>query len=653
VIVATAGHVDHGKTTLVRALTGQDTDRLPEEKRRGMSIDLGFAFLPRPDAAPIAFIDVPGHERFIRNMTAGVQGIDLALLVVAADDGPMPQTREHLEILDLLGAPALLAVLTKTDRVSPERLQQASGEVRALLDATRFHGSAILPVSGTTGDGLEALRRRLGEATENVSSSPGQRFRMHVDREFVIDGLGLVVTGTVLCGAIAAGQAVSVLPRSLESKVRSLRANSGEAERAQAGERCALALQGLSRGDVARGDAVVTGEGLSSSRHLDVLLTTKTGLKNRAQVSVFLGTSVIPAQLALLAEDGIGRLTFPREVCAWHGDRFLVRDTGSGKLLGGGEVIDPRPPARGAAKPQRLAWLRSIAGKSASAAFDALLAQGPVDLDWLARGWHLGPDEVKRMRSRRPVVSIGSHAMLETGWQALCAAIERSLGDWHAAEPEWIGIRAAQLGKILGSPTVLPAAMEALAASGRIVKEGPYLRLPAHRPVLSAPDESLWRSVARLLPGTEGRPPRVHELAESLGMEPKAVSNFLERVARAGFCYRVAPNRFFLPEAVARLAELAKDLDEKTGGTGFSAAQFRDASGLGRNLTIQVLEFLDDAGYTRRSGELRHATIQRTIESTEEQRTPVGRPDFKSGERRNASLASSTPASSAITSPRK
>jgi selenocysteine-specific elongation factor len=649
VIVATAGHVDHGKTSLVRALTGQDTDRLPEEKRRGMSIDLGFAFLPRAGAAPIAFVDVPGHERFVRNMTAGVQGIDLALLVVAADDGPMPQTREHLEILDLLGAPQVLAVLTKADRVAPERLEQATAEVRALLDGTRFRGAAMLAASGTTGEGIDALRRLLEEATAIIRTPPGERFRMHVDREFVIDGLGLVVTGTVLTGSIAAGQAVSVLPRNLRAKVRSLRANSGPAELARAGERCALALQGLSRGEVARGDTVIAGDAISPSKHLDVRVSGKASVKNRGAVTVtvFLGTSAIPAQLALLAQDGIARLTLSREACTWHGDRFLLRDTGSGKLLGGGEIIDPSPPARGASKPQRLEWLRSVAGKSAPEAFDALIAHGPVDLEWLARAWHLEPDEVTRIRSRGAVVPVGSYAVSEAGWQALCAAIERSLSDWHAARPEWLGARAAELRKLLGNPPVLPAAIETLAAGGRIVKDGPYLRLPAHRPVLSAQDESLWQRIAPMLPGSEGRPPRVHELAESLGMEPKAVSAFLERAARAGQCYRIAPNRFFLPDAVERLAALAKDLDEKAGGTGFSAAQFRDASGLGRNLTIQVLEYLDETGYTRRSGELRHATIERTIESTEEQRTPVGRPDFKSGERRNAPLASSTPASSA------
>ena len=235
-IVATAGHVDHGKTSLVRGLTGVDTDRLPEEKRRGMSIDLGFAYLPLPGREPIAFVDVPGHERFVRNMAAGVPGIDLALLVVAADDGPMPQTREHLAILEHLGAPRLLAVLTKVDRVSPERAALAADEIRSLLDEGRFAGAEILRVSSASGEGMAALRERLAAFAQSVPPrATAQRFRMHVDRAFVIDGLGLVATGTVASGAVAAGDEVQVLPAGRKVRVRSLRANSGEASRATAG----------------------------------------------------------------------------------------------------------------------------------------------------------------------------------------------------------------------------------------------------------------------------------------------------------------------------------------------------------------------------------------------------------------------------------
>ncbi|HJS38012.1 MAG TPA: selenocysteine-specific translation elongation factor, partial [Burkholderiales bacterium] len=263
-IVATAGHVDHGKTSLVRALTGVDTDRLPEEKRRGMSIDLGFAYL-----GSIAFVDVPGHERFVRNMAAGVTGIDLALLAVAADDGPMPQTREHLAILEHLGVQRVLVVLSKIDRVAPERCDEAEAEMRALLP-----GAEILRVSSATGEGIDALREYLVRCAQEIPPREcGGRFRMHVDRAFVIDGLGLVATGTVASGAVALGDEVQVLPAGRRARVRSLRANNGEAERARAGERCALALHGVARGDVERGDVIADAAPAPVSRHLDIEVT--------------------------------------------------------------------------------------------------------------------------------------------------------------------------------------------------------------------------------------------------------------------------------------------------------------------------------------------------------------------------------------------
>src|SRR5690606_26975133 len=338
-------------------------------------------------------------ERFVRNMTAGVHGIDLALLVVAADDGPIPQTREHLAILGLLGAPRLAVVLTKIDRASAERVDEAAREVEALLAPPRFGGAPLLRVSSVSGEGIPELRRFLeSSASERATGERGGgRVRMHVDRASAIDGLGRVVAGTALSGAIGPGDAVRILPGGRTARVRSVRANSAEAARARAGERCALALQGLARGEVERGDTVVDAEGpVPSARRLDVTLerlssgesraagaSERSSLKRARSVTVFLGTASMPAQLTPLGE-GFARLAFAREVCAWQGERYLVREAGSQRLLGGGAVVDPAPPERGAAKPERLAFLRAAAdAPSAEAAFDMLLALEPglVDLD--------------------------------------------------------------------------------------------------------------------------------------------------------------------------------------------------------------------------------------------------------------------------------
>lgn len=597
-IVATAGHVDHGKTSLVRALTGVDTDRLPEEKRRGMSIDLGFAYLPAADGARIAFVDVPGHERFVRNMAAGVQGIDLALLVVAADDGPMPQTREHLQILERLGAPRLVAALTKVDRVAPQRAAEARAEVEALLASGRFAGAEVLPLSPVTGHGLDRLRERLAqEAHRAVERDTTRRFRLHVDRAFVMDGLGLVATGTVISGAVAVGDELKVLPRGLRARVRSLRADNTAAERATAGQRCALALQGLARGDVERGHSLA--DSAPVSRLLDIALEPFDGARVKdGMVGVHLGTGFHAARLSVFGR--FGRLAFPHEVSACHADHLLVRDPGTQKLLAAGSVVDPLPPARGAARPQRLALLEAIAGKPAEAAFDALLdvEPGVLDTDWFAAAFHLRPAELQRLDASRDLRAFAGRRMRRARWDEHSARVLASLAAFHAANPDAIGPKPAEI----GSP--LAAIAQALADEGRLVREGARLRLPGHVPVLSREDEALWQRFAPLLPGEGLRAPRVHELSALLQMEPKAVSAFLERAARAGRVHRVAANRYYLPETVAKLVALAKSLAMEY-PEGFPARVYRDRSELGRNLTIEVLEYLDQAGYTRRAGDLR------------------------------------------------
>jgi selenocysteine-specific elongation factor len=609
-IVATAGHVDHGKTALVRALTGEDTDRLPEEKRRGMSIDLGFAYLPLAGGDAIAFVDVPGHERFVRNMAAGVPGIDLALLVVAADDGPMPQTREHLAILERLGAPRLLVALNKIDRVAPERADAARAEVAALLAGSRFDGAEIIAVSARSGEGIEKLLEKLREVDKNVSPEQSKRrFRMHVDRAFIVEGQGLVATGTVLSGAIGAGDEVQVLPRGLAARVRGLRANRGEATRALAGQRCALQLQGLARGEVERGDAIADAGAAPLSRHLDIELEPFAGLAARGgMVGVHLGTAFLPARLARFGR--FARLTFARPVSAWHGDRLVLRDTGSQRLAGAGIVADPMPPERGAARPQRLAFLGRIAGKSAEAAFDSLLESEPghVDASWFSCAFHLPPDELRRVEAARDLVEFKAQGqrqlMRADRWRAHCERLEGAVAQWHAAHPDAVGPRPAEA----GAP--LPAVVDFLVEQGRLARAGPCLRLPGHRPVLSAQDEALWRKAAPLLSGNGPRPPRLLELAPQLAMEPKALADFLQRAARAGRVHRVAANRYFLPETIEHLVRLAAELDAGSEGRGFAAAAYRDRSALGRNLTIEVLEYLDEAGYTRRSGDLRRINIR-------------------------------------------
>ncbi len=662
-IAATAGHVDHGKTSLVKALTGVDTDRLPEERRRGMSIELGFAYLPVEGALAVGFVDVPGHERFVANMAAGIHAVDRGLLVVAADDGCMPQTREHLEVLRLRGVPQLLVALTKVDRVPAARRDEVAREIGELLARTEYAGAAVVPVSARTGEGIAELREQLvAEARRQGRRGRDERpFRMHVDRAFVLEGVGVVVTGTALTGRVAAGDRLAVLPSGRSARVRGLRVHDREAAAAFAGERCALVLQGVRRDEVARGDVLAAGSRWPVSRRIDVRLRLpRRGWPRagkRADVHVLAGTASLPAALALLGPPdmhalGLARITFAREASLWHGDRLLLRDPGTGRLLGGADVIDPLGPERGAARPERLALLARLHVADAAQALDALLAQagGCVDPEWLARAWHLDDEALGRLLSRhalRPFAGRRSWMVAQASWEALRDAVAEAVGEHHARQPEAAGPSLADLRERFAEAFrtgMLAAVLAERVRDGGLLRAGAHYRLPSHAPALSAADEALWMRLAPLLAADGAKPPRVHELSEALALEPKAVEAFLSRAALAGRVLRIARNRFVLPPTLDRMVEHARALDAASDGAGFTAAQYRDRSGLGRNLAIEVLEYLDAAGYTWRRGERRRVAGH---EDTEGKRTPVGRPDFKPGERRATPLAGSTPAPSA------
>ena len=375
-IVATAGHVDHGKTALVRALTGVDTDRLPEEKQRGLTIDLGFAYHPLDGGHVLGFVDVPGHERFVRNMLAGVGAVDLALVVVAADDGVMPQTREHTAILDLLGVAECIAVVSKIDKVGATRAAEVGAEIETLLSGTGMRGAGIHRVSTLSGAGMDALAAALRErALDFAVRAANGRFRLCIDRVFTLKGAGLVVTGTVHAGTASVGERLVVTPGGHEARIRGIHAQDRPARRARAGERCALNLsgRGIGPGTIARGDWVVDRVLHAPSDRIDVrlrVLPAETrALRHWAPVHVHLAASHSTARIAVLgagsiAPGGHGRvqIVLDRPLHALAGDRIVIRDQSASRTMGGGTVIDPFSPKRGRARPARLAWLDAIEG---------------------------------------------------------------------------------------------------------------------------------------------------------------------------------------------------------------------------------------------------------------------------------------------------
>ena len=619
-IVATAGHVDHGKTLLVKALTGIDTDRLPEEKKRNLTIDLGFAYLPLDDAETIGFVDVPGHERFIRNMLCGVAGIDFALLIVAADDGPMPQTKEHISILDKLEVKRGVVALTKIDRVPEERAAEAAEEIEIALAGTTLEGAGVFPVSAVTGQGVPALKSHLAAAARGLPPRPAAgNFRMAVDRSFEVVGAGLVVTGTVFSGTVATGDRVRI--RDIEARIRGIHAQNARTDEGRAGQRCALNLAGagLDRSRVGRGDWVCAGEAPAPARKIDIRLealrSERRPLAHWTPVHVHLGASETTGRIAVLGgesvppgADSLAQLVLDRPVLAVCGDRLIVRDQSARRTIGGGRVIDIFPPARGRARPERLAFLEAMEEFDDGTALARLLelTTDGLNLDRFAAARNLSPGDRASLPALLPMRTIatrsGTFGFSEERWAVVRDAVLDGLAAWHRRMPDSVGPGENRL--LAGTGIRLPpdAAMAvgaALEREGAIIKEGLGVRLPTHRPSLRGTDAANWEKIRPLL--DELRPPPLGEIASDIAGDVRKVESLLVRAGRHGLVVRVSRNRFFLPETLLRLGEIAEQAADGEGM--ITASAFRDASKIGRNLTIEVLEFFDKVKFTRRVGD--------------------------------------------------
>jgi selenocysteine-specific elongation factor len=633
-ILATAGHIDHGKTALVRALTGVDADRLPEEKQRGMTIDLGFAYGRLPDGSEIGFVDVPGHDRFLPNMLAGILAIDRVLLVVAADDGPRPQTIEHLDILELIGVAEITGVVTKTDRAGPERSHRVVAELSAMLAACGHPQAPVFAVSNVTGEGFAALRAHLEDRARSAGAARAAirshgLFRMAIDRAFSLAGVGLVVTGTIAAGEVVVGDRLMLSPRGVPVRVRGLHAQNQTVATAAAGERCAINLAGdfPMGGAPRRGDWLVAVERHQPAQRIDLLLSVSrhasAPLRDGLPVHLHLGTADVVARAAVLdghplgpGETGFVQVDLDEPIAALYGDRAILRDHAARQTLAGGRVIDPQPPRRGRRLPARLAMLRAMTPADPAAALQRLLgATGVVDLGQFALVRNLAPAELNALTADAAAggfVLVGPPrapvAVTAERLASLAAELAETLAAWHRAQPDTLGqTRAALMAQLRASAPepALDAALTRLADAGRAVRESGMWRLAEHRPRLAADDEKLWQRVRPLLAGGGLRPPRVRELAAELGIEPETALRLLRRAERLGRVAKIADNRFYPLETVMRLATIARELAAVAPEGAFTAAAFNAASGVGRNLTIQVLEYLDNIGATRRIGDTR------------------------------------------------
>lgn len=620
-IVATAGHIDHGKTLLVKALTGVDTDRLPEEKRRGLSIDLGFAYDRTADGAVLGFVDVPGHERFVHNMLAGVTGVDFALVVVAADDGPMPQTVEHLAILDLLGLRRGAVVVNKIDRVPSTRMDDVAHQMRAIIDRTSLAGAPIFKVSALTGEGLDPLRRHLGQAACTSAQRPiDGGFRLAVDRAFTLAGCGLIVTGTAFAGRTRVGDRLTLSPAGIEVRVRGIHAHNRPQQVGQAGDRCALNLVGaeLRRVTVSRGDWILDPRLHAPTDRLDARLTVLASAARRlghwtpvhlhlaavrvgARVVMLEGRAIEPGASALV------QLVLDRPVGALFGDRLIVRDAAAQNTVGGGIVIDPWPLRRGRRRPERLAVLVALERPVPADAFATAIGQMPegIDLTAFARARNLSLDALERLDRSIPFVtaSIGGRPRAVTAerWGSVRETILKALADHDSRSSGEPGLSLDVLRGVATPAALVEAVLSALVAEGKVRRIGNALGLAGRAPT-GDPDEALWRRVQPLIAGRDLRSLTISEVAAALGLSPNALAGFFARMARKGRVVAIARNRYCEAGVVARLGRIAETVAASRDGA-ITVAAFRDRAGIGRNLAIDLLEYFDRAGFTRRVGD--------------------------------------------------
>ena len=631
-IVATAGHIDHGKTALVRALTGVDTDRLPEEKKRGISIDLGFAYRLGAGGASLGFVDVPGHERLVRTMLAGATGVDFVILVIAADDGIMPQTREHLAILDLLGIRRGLVAVTKTDRVDAARVQGVVADATALVDGTVLADAPIFPVSALRGDGMADLAACLdAAAAEPVGVVGGGRFRLAVDRAFTLPGIGLVVTGVVHAGRVTAGDRLVLAPQGREVRVRSLRVDDAVADFGSRGQRCALAISGprVEKADVSRGDWIVAPEIAAPTSRIDVrlrLLPSATkALRHWAPVHVHIGSADLHGRVSLLqgttlapGAGALAQLVLDAPTSALYGDSFVLRDQSAQRTIGGGHVIDPRPPLRHARKPERLKRLAAFDRIDAGEALDALLDVMPrgVDLDHFALVRNLDPSGGTALLATRDVtkVVVGTVTTLFTrdGWSALVAQMLAGLQGYGEDHPDSFGATAAELLRpypVTQRPA-LAAALDALLADKAVVRFGQLLQLPGHEVTLSLEEGNLWFEVAAAMRARALDPPRLSLVAEALRMGEDEIRPLLEKLARMGTLIRVSKSYFVLPDVVAGLAAAGSACARHHAERILTVGQFRETTAISRHATMPVLEFFDRVGFTRRHQDGRRIRVE-------------------------------------------
>ncbi len=617
-IVTLAGHVDHGKTSLVRALTGVDTDRLEQEKQRGLTIDLGFAYVKDDNpSGTLGFVDVPGHHKFIHNMVAGVASHQYALLVIAADDGPMPQSREHLDILRLIGVERGVIALTKIDRVDADRLKQCELEITNLVAGSFLENAAIVPTSVEQPESIQRLLEHLhAQTTADQAQAADGAFRLAVDRTFLVKGAGLVVTGTVHCGSVSEDDTLYHFPSGKAIRVRGVRAQDQKVTAAHTGDRCALNLTGIDLDEVTRGDWVtaepspayreVTGE-------LTVLENFPRPIKHWTPVHVYHATSHTTGRIALLSDQRLGPgeaglvdLLCDTPLPVHHGDQLVIRDQSLDVTLGGLRVVHAsKDQTQRRRNEQRRDLLEQLDSDNHAETLRKLLQQGSVDPEHFRQVRHLSPDDMANLVETADALKVQGLLVNRAYWGNLAKQAFTQVKQHQTENPSSPGLRENQ---ITGIPdTLKQTLLNALVQAKQLKNTAGLFQLPEHTAELP---ETLAKSWRRLQPALDQpQAPSTGDLAKQWSTPQQQIEADLKELSKRGYVTHIANHRFYLP---TQLESLSKQVLALAEDKPFNVRKFRDRTGIGRNVAIEILEYFDRRGFTRRQGNER-IVLKQTI----------------------------------------
>ena len=599
-IIATAGHVDHGKTTLLQAITGINADRLPEEKSRGMTIDLGYAYWPQPDGRVLGFIDVPGHEKFLSNMLAGVGGIDHALLVVACDDGVMAQTREHLAILQLTGNPTLTVALTKVDRVDAARIDDVRHEVADVLREYGFEQATLFETAATENRGIDELRDHLRQLTARAHPE-NQRFRLAIDRAFTVKGAGLVVTGTALSGDVRVGDTLWLTGMDTPMRVRGLHAQNQPVDQAHGGQRIALNIAGAAqKEDLNRGDWLLSEAPPAPSERVIVELQSHVPLTQWQPLHIHHAASHITGRVSLL-EDNLAELVLDAPLWLADNDRLVLRDISAKVTLAGARVVTLNSPRRGKRKPEYLAWIAALAlAKEDAQALAVHLTRDAVNLRDFAWARQLSPQGLEKLIAQPGFILAGDSlldAPLAARWQRKLMDALALYHEQHKDEPGPGRERLRRIALPMEDEALVLTLIEQMRESGVVASHHGWLHLPDHKAGFTDEQQAVWQKAAPLF-GDE--PWWVRDLATQTGTDENTMRSVLRLAAQQGMITAIVKDRYYRNDRIVTFASMIRELDQEKGST--CAADFRDKLNVGRKLAIQILEYFNRIGFTRRRG---------------------------------------------------